>query len=119
MSTVAPHQPVRKVHRKGKDSVSSWPLRDRLAIYACWGAGLILSAIAMLLMGYMFYRGLQYISLELIFSNPAVGSSQADSGGFLSPILGTLILTTIGTLVALPNMLARITNLNRASMSTQ
>jgi phosphate transport system permease protein len=101
MSTLAP-QPVRKVHRKGKDSVSSWPLRDRVAIYACWGAGLLLSSVALLLVGYMFYRGLQYISLELIFTNPAVGSSQADSGGFLSPIIGTLLLTTIGTVVAVP-----------------
>lgn len=102
MSAVAPSQPVRKVHRKGKDSVSSWPLRDRIAMYACWGAGLFLSAVAVLLVGYMFYRGVQYISLEMIFTNPAVGSSQAESGGFLSPILGTLILTTIGTVIALP-----------------
>ena len=102
MSTVATPQPVRKVHRKGKDSVSTWPLRDRLAMYACWSSGLLLSFVALLLVGYMAFRGVQYISLEMIFTNPAVGSSQADSGGFLSPILGTVILTTIGTVIALP-----------------
>ncbi len=102
MSTTSPVQPVRKVHRKGKDTIASWPLRDRLAMYACWGAGLFLSFVAMLLVGYMAFRGIQYISLEMIFTNPAVGASQADSGGFLSPILGTLILTTIGTVIAIP-----------------
>ncbi len=97
-----PVKPVRKVHRKGKDSVSSWPLRDRLAMYACWGAGLFLCGVAALLVGYMFYRGLQYINLDLIFTNPAEGASQAETGGFLSPIIGTLVLTTIGTVIALP-----------------
>ncbi len=71
-------------------------------MYACWSSGLLLSFVALLLVGYMAFRGVQYISLEMIFTNPAVGSSQADSGGFLSPILGTVILTTIGTVIALP-----------------
>lgn len=104
MSAVTPRPSagVKRVHRKGKDSVSSWPLRDRLAMYACWASGLFLCGVAALLVGYMAWRGLEYLNLELIFTNPAVGASQAESGGFFSPILGTLILTAIGTVIALP-----------------
>lgn len=102
-ATVTPHgAKARQVHRKGRDSVSSWPLRDRIAIYTCWAAGLFLCFVAAVLVGYMAFRGLEYLNLELIFTNPAVGASQAESGGFLAPIIGTLLLTLIGTVIALP-----------------
>lgn len=102
MSAVSHRPPPRVVHRRGKDSVRSWRLIDRLALFACWGAGVLLCVIASLLVGYMFYRGIEYMDLSLLVTNPAEGASQAETGGFLSPIIGTFLLTIIGTLIALP-----------------
>lgn len=102
MSVVGQAPAPRVVHRRGKDSVKSWRLIDRLALYLCWAAGIFLCSVAALLVGYMFYRGIEYMDLSLLVTNPAVGASQAESGGFLAPIIGTFLLTIIGTLVALP-----------------
>ena len=102
MSAVGHQGAPRVVHRRGKDSISSWRLIDRLALYACWGSGVFLCSVAALLVGYMFYRGLEYMDLSLLVTNPASGANQSQSGGFLSPIIGTFLLTLIGTAVALP-----------------
>ena len=54
----------------------------------------------------MLVRGLQYVNLDALFEKPLVGetteSGASTSGGFLDPIIGTLILTAIGTLIAFP-----------------
>jgi phosphate transport system permease protein len=50
----------------------------------------------------MLVKGLEFISPKLIFSNPSPGADQSQTGGFLAPIEGTLLLTLIGTLIALP-----------------
>ena len=102
MSTTARNPGPQIVHKRGRDSVSNWRLIDRLALYACWAVGIGLCTVAAALIGYMCFRGIQYMDLSLLVTNPAVGASQADSGGFLSPIIGTFLLTLIGTVIALP-----------------
>ena len=71
-----------------------------------WFAGLLLCAIAGSIVIYMLVRGLQYINLDTVFTAPIVGettSAEAStSGGFLDPMLGTFILTAIGTVIAFP-----------------
>jgi phosphate transport system permease protein len=84
----------------------SWRWGDRLALAAAWAAGLTLCAIAGAIVIYMGYRGIQYLRPGLIFSRPQTSSSQAGSGGFLDPLLGTMLLTLIGTVLALPFALA-------------
>ena len=100
MSTAV--KPPNVVHRRGKDTIKTWPLADRMAYYACWSVGIGLCFIAGALILFMLSKGLKYVSLDLIFSNPAVGADQSQTGGFLAPILGTFILTLVGTLIALP-----------------
>jgi phosphate transport system permease protein len=68
------------------------------------GIGLCVIAGAIVL--YMAYRGVQYIRPSLLFSRPQVSLSQAGSGGFLDPLLGTMLLTVIGVAFALPLALA-------------
>src|ERR1019366_5821805 len=51
---------------------------------------------------YMGFRGIQYLRPSLIFSRPQVSPNQAGSGGFLDPLLGTLLLALIGIAVAVP-----------------
>jgi phosphate transport system permease protein len=50
----------------------------------------------------MGYRGIQDLSVKLLTTRPAVGASQAESGGFLDPLIGTGVLTGIGIVLAFP-----------------
>lgn len=92
--------PVRR--RKASESIGSWRWGDRVAFVLCWAAGLMLCLIALAITGYMFAKGLQYLTLELITSRPQVGADQSSSGGFLDPIAGTVLLTVLGIVMATP-----------------
>jgi phosphate transport system permease protein len=85
-----------------RDSVSSWPLIDRVAYALCWtvGVGLCLAAAAIVL--FMLVKGVAYLRPALLFQSPSSSQSQATSGGFLDPIEGTLLLTTVGIAIAAP-----------------
>jgi phosphate transport system permease protein len=110
MSAVSPYEPrTRPPMQRGRGRRSTpleWRWRDRLALVFAWGAGLGLCAVCAAIVLYMGYRGIQYLRPELLFERPAVGeagaASQATSGGFLDPIEGTLLLTAIGVLLAIP-----------------
>jgi phosphate transport system permease protein len=84
-----------------RDSSGSWPLRDRIGLWLCWAAGIFLCLIAGAIVVYMLVRGLQYVRLDLIFSHPRAELDQSRAGGFLDPLLGTFLLTLMGTLFAI------------------
>jgi len=72
-------------------------------VLACaWISGIGLCLIAGAIVVYMGYRGIQYLRPNLLFSRPSVSTDQGSSGGFLDPLLGTLLLTFIGIALALP-----------------
>jgi phosphate transport system permease protein len=85
-----------------RSSPLHWRWRDRIALGLAWVSGLGLCAIAAAIVIYMGYRGIQYLRPNLLFSRPEVSLSQAGSGGFLDPLLGTMLLTVIGIVLALP-----------------
>lgn len=101
MSTagLAPPQAVRRSRREG---TSSWPLIDRIGYWACWATGIGLALIAVAIVLFMLDRGLSYLHLSLLVESPAASQKQTQSGGFLDPIEGTLIVTALGTLIAGP-----------------
>jgi phosphate transport system permease protein len=92
--------PVRK--RKVKDSLSTWRWTDRIGFALCWLAGGMLCLIAGSIVIYMAVKGLQYLSLTLLTSHPQSGLDQSKTGGFLDPIIGTILLTIIGIAIATP-----------------
>jgi phosphate transport system permease protein len=92
--------------RGRRSSPMSWRWGDRLVLAAAWTAGISLCVIAAAIVLYMGYRGIQYLRPSLIFSRPQVSANQAGSGGFLDPLLGTVLLTAIGIALALPLALA-------------
>ncbi len=92
--------------RGRRSSPMTWRWGDRLALVAAWTAGISLCAIAGAIVLYMGYRGIQYLRPGLIFSRPQLSLDQAGSGGFLDPLIGTLLLTVIGIVLALPLALA-------------
>jgi len=88
--------------RGRRSSPMSWRWGDRLVLVAAWGAGLTLCVIAAAIVLYMGFKGIQYLRPELIFSHPSSSGSQAHEGGFLDPLIGTILLTVIGVTLALP-----------------
>jgi phosphate transport system permease protein len=111
MSTLSPYAPDpprgsstgrRPGGRGRRSSPMSWRWGDRLVLAAAWTVGISLCAIAAAIVLYMGYRGIQYLRPGLIFSRPQTSTNQAGSGGFLDPLLGTMILTVIGIVLALP-----------------
>jgi phosphate transport system permease protein len=85
-----------------RSSPLTWRWRDRVALVLAWVMGLGLCAVAAAIVLYMGFRGVQYLRPELLVSRPAFGTSQAESGGFADPLLGTLVLTLIGIVLAVP-----------------
>jgi phosphate transport system permease protein len=113
MSTLSPSPPpVSGAPGEGKlppasghgrrSSPWTWRWTDRLVLASAWAAGLALCAVAAAIVLYMGVRGIQYLRPGLLFSRPTVSTSQAGSGGFLDPVLGTAMLTVIGIIFALP-----------------
>lgn len=85
-----------------RDSASSWPLADRVGLACCWAAGLTLAAIAAAIVLYMGWKGISELRPGLLFEHPTGDVDQSRAGGFLDPIQGTLLLTLIGTAIAVP-----------------
>jgi phosphate transport system permease protein len=96
------HGPSPTSGRGRRSSPMSWRWGDRLVLVTAWITGLALCVIAGAIVLYMGYRGIQYIRPSLIFSRPQAATSQSGTGGFLDPLLGTLLLTVIGIALALP-----------------
>lgn len=93
----------RHARRRGRrSSLRTWRWGDRIVLLGAWSAGVGLCLIAGAIVLYMAVRGVQYLRPSLLISHPQAGRSQAGSGGFLDPIEGTALLTTIGILLALP-----------------
>jgi phosphate transport system permease protein len=106
VSAFAPYQqprrqPMRK-ERGRRSTPAEWRWTDRIALVFAWGAGLLLCLIAGAIVVYMGYRGIQYLKPSLLWTHPEVGTSQAESGGFLDPIEGTALLTGIAIVLSFP-----------------
>ena len=105
-----PKLPRPKLPRRDRDllkehEIVPWSIWDKLGLAAAWFCGLLLCALAASIVIYMLVRGLQYVSLSALFEHPVILSttqSTGTAGGYLDPIEGTLILTALGTLIALP-----------------
>jgi phosphate transport system permease protein len=103
MSTFVSQPAERPARSRGRgSSIRAWRWSDRLLLLAAWGAGLTLCAVVAAVVLYMALRGIEYLSPTLLFSRPAAGLTQSQTGGFLDPLLGTLLLTAIGIAIAAP-----------------
>jgi len=84
------------------ESTATWRRSDRVALALCWAAGIALCVIAAAIVLYMLYKGIQTLRPSLLVDRPADGASQREAGGFLDPLVGTVVLTVMGTAIALP-----------------
>ena len=90
------------VRRRGRESSAHWRRRDRIGLALCWAAGIALCLIAGALVVYMAVRGIQYLQPRLLTTHPVSDLDQSKTGGFLDPLVGTVILTVMGTALAVP-----------------
>jgi phosphate transport system permease protein len=97
---VGPTAPA--VVRPPRDGTSSWPLADRLGYWLCWATGIGLCVIAAAIVLFMLIKGVSYLSPSLFVQSPAASLHESQAGGFLDPIIGTLIVTAIGIALAGP-----------------
>jgi phosphate transport system permease protein len=97
---LAPAPPI--AVRPRRQSTAAWPLADRIGYALCWATGVALCLIAIAIVVFMFVKGISYLRPALFVEHPAASLHQSQSGGFLDPIEGTLIITAIGTLIAAP-----------------
>jgi phosphate transport system permease protein len=97
-----PAAPPGAIVRPARAGTRSWPLADRLGYWLCWATGIGLCLIAAAIVVYMLVKGISYLKLDMFTTSPAPAAVQSQSGGFLDPIEGTLMLTALGILIAGP-----------------
>jgi phosphate transport system permease protein len=89
--------------RRGRrSSLRSWRTRDQLVFVLAWAAGLGLCLIAGAIVVFLAVQGLRFLDPSLLVTSPSPAVDQSHSGGFLDPIIGTVALAILGTLVATP-----------------
>lgn len=84
------------------DSSATWRLSDRVGLAFAWALGLLFCAIAAAIVIYLLIQGLRYIRPSLLVTHPQVGFSENQTGGFLDPMLGTLLVALVAMVIALP-----------------
>jgi phosphate transport system permease protein len=90
------------ISRTPRERTSAWPLVDRIGYWLCWTVGIGLCLIALAIVLYMLVKGISYLRPGLLVHSPAPSQIQSQSGGFLDPIEGTLLLAALGTVIAAP-----------------
>jgi phosphate transport system permease protein len=103
---LAPTPVTATATRPRRQSTSSWPLIDRLGYWLCWATGIALCLIALAIVLFMFVKGISYLRPSLFVQSPSASLQQSKAGGFFDPIVGTLIITAIGILIAAPTGVA-------------
>jgi phosphate transport system permease protein len=88
--------------RAKRESISSWPLLDRIAWAICWIVGIGLCVVTAGIVLFMAVKGIAYLSPKLLVEHPNSSPNQATSGGILDPIEGTLLITAVGIAIAAP-----------------
>jgi phosphate transport system permease protein len=90
------------IARPPRERTSSWPLIDRVAYGLCWAVGIGLCLIALAIVLFMLVKGISYLRPSLLVHSPSPSIKQSESGGFLDPIVGTLIVAVLGMAIAAP-----------------
>jgi phosphate transport system permease protein len=98
----APASPLRARAARPRDSVTSWPLIDRLGWLLCWATGIGLFVVTGAIVLFMLVKGISYLRPALLTESPTGAVDQSKAGGFFDPIVGTLLLTAIGIALAAP-----------------
>jgi phosphate transport system permease protein len=67
-----------------------------------WISICLVVAVCLFIVMIVLYIGVDVISLDFLTKPPSSSARDALSGGILTPLIGTIILTVLGTLITLP-----------------
>ncbi len=81
---------------------TSWRLTDRLGLAVAWALGLLFCAITAAIVIFLAVQGIRYLSPSLLWTNPKVGFTEGATGGFLDPLIGTVLVALIAIAIAGP-----------------
>jgi phosphate transport system permease protein len=84
------------------DPGSHWRMGERIGLAVCWVLGIGFCVIAAAIVLFMLVQGVRYLSPSLLVSHPRAGFNQAQTGGFLDPLIGTVVVAVLGMAIALP-----------------
>lgn len=76
--------------------------RDSVMKTLCYFSAVITVAVCLGIILYLVVNGFSQLSPEFILTEPTPTFSEENAGGILTPIVGTILLTLIGTLLAFP-----------------
>ena len=105
MTTVNLPAPSRGPTGPRADRVA-WRLTDRIGVGIAWALGLFFCALTAAMVLYLLVQGLRYVTPHLLFTHPTAGYNQNQTGGFLDPMIGTLLCAVIALVLALPGGVA-------------
>lgn len=88
--------------RRRPGASASWRLTDRIGLGLAWFLGLLFCAIAAAIVVYFLVEGIRYLRPNLLVTNPAPAVSESQTGGFLDPMLGTIMIGAMAMAVAVP-----------------
>jgi phosphate transport system permease protein len=95
--TTVPAAAVRR-----RQASPSWRLTDRIGLGFAWLLGLLFCTIAAAIVLYFLVEGIRYLRPNLLVTNPAPGVTETQTGGFLDPLLGTVIIGAMAMSIAIP-----------------
>jgi phosphate transport system permease protein len=100
--TLAPQPPIATAAPRRRESASTWRLVDRAGLAFAWLLGLTFCAIAASIVIYLFIQGVRYVTPSLLVTHPTVGYTESQTGGFLDPMIGTVLVALVAMVIALP-----------------
>jgi phosphate transport system permease protein len=90
------------VHPRPASGGNAYRLTDRIGLGLAWLLGLMFCAIAAAIVIYFLIEGIRFLRPSLLVTNPVAASSESQTGGFLDPLLGTVIIGFMAMAIALP-----------------
>jgi phosphate transport system permease protein len=88
--------------RRRRESSASWRLTDRLGLAFAWFLGVLFLVVTAAIVLFLLVQGIRYLRPSLFVTNPTAGYSEAQTGGFLDPLLDTVIIAVMSMAIAAP-----------------
>ena len=82
---------------------ASWRLSDRIGLGISWALGLLFCTIAAAIVLYLLVQGIRYVRPSLLVTHPTVSlTANGSTGGFLDPLIGTVMVAILAMAIAAP-----------------
>jgi phosphate transport system permease protein len=88
--------------RRATDRSASWRLSDRVGLAFAWFLGLLFCAIVAAIVIFLLIQGIRYLTPSLLWTSPQAGYNESQTGGFLDPLIGTVLVAGIAIGIAAP-----------------